>query len=146
MQVVGQLLTSGTTSDRRLKNIKSENSDGLEKIRELKVFNYTFKKDDVGTPQVGVIAQDLIKIFPNSVTQGDDGYLRIRWDEMFYALINAVKEIDKKINELIIKITGLDSRIKKLETENALLKKQNVVLIKQISDINTRLNKIEKGF
>ena len=41
------------------------------------------------------MAQDLEKIFPKAVFKGDDGFLRIRMEDMFYALVNAVKELDK---------------------------------------------------
>ena len=54
-------------SDRRLKYVGKENTSGLDKIRQLKVFNYTFKKDEKKTPHVGVIAQDLQKVFPDAV-------------------------------------------------------------------------------
>ena len=46
-------------SDKRLKYVGKENLSGLDKIRQLKVFNYTYKKDKKKTPHVGVIAQDL---------------------------------------------------------------------------------------
>ena len=35
-----------TSSDRRLKYVGKESTSGLEKIKQLKVFNYTFKKDE----------------------------------------------------------------------------------------------------
>jgi hypothetical protein len=90
-----------TTSDIRLKNIKGENKSGLEKIKQLKVFNYTLKDDKKKTPRVGVIAQDLQKIFPDAVTKDEKGYLLIRMEDMFYALVNAVKELDAKVNEIL---------------------------------------------
>ena len=133
-------------SDRRLKNIGSTFTAGLNKIRELKIYNYTYKKDETKYPQVGVIAQDLQKVFPTAVTKDDEGYLRIRLDEMFYALINAVKELDKYFNQVMVKITGLEARIKYLESENKSLKQQNTKLNKQILDINKRLDKLEKSF
>ena len=133
-------------SDRRLKNIKGENLAGLGKIRELKVYDYTLKNDKEKTPHVGVIAQDLQKVFPTAVTKDDEGYFRIRWDEMFYALINAVKELDKYFNQVMVKITGLETKIKALEAENKSLKQQNANLNKQILDINKRLDKLEKSF
>ena len=98
-------------SDRRLKNVGKENTDGLAKLRQLKIYNYTFKKDKDKTPQVGVIAQDLQKVFPNAVTKAADGFLRIRLEDMFYAVINAIKE--------------LDTRVTRLEKENQMLKPQN---------------------
>ena len=74
-------------SDKRLKYVGKENLSGLDKIRQLKVFNYTYKKDKKKTPHVGVIAQDLQKIFPDAVSKGKDGFLRIRMEDMFYAII-----------------------------------------------------------
>ena len=73
---------------------------------------------------MGVIAQDLRKIFPNSVTKDENGYLNIRWDEMFYASINAIKELDKKIIALAKRATTVESQIAQLEDENNSLKLQ----------------------
>lgn len=115
-----------TTSDRRLKDVGKAFTAGLEEIKKLEVFNYTFKKDPSKTPRVGVMAQDLQKIFPQAVTKGEDGFLRIRMEDMFYALVNAVKELDKKIETLIQKqkkIDELESRIEKLEKRLAELEK-----------------------
>ncbi len=126
-----------TASDIRLKNISGDNTAGLKEITALEVKNYTYKSDKNKTPHVGVIAQQLQKVFPNSVLKGDDGYLRITKDEMFYALINSVKELLAKIQDLTAKITGLDKRITELEKQNQQLKKQN-------AEFEKRLSKLEK--
>ena len=102
-------------SDRRLKYVGKENTAGLDKIRQLKVFNYTFKKDTTKTPHVGVIAQDLQKVFPNAVKKGADGFLTIRMEDMFYAVINAIKELDAKYQAQEKRIDDLEKRIEKLE-------------------------------
>ena len=102
-------------SDRRLKYVSKENTSGLDKIRQLKVFNYTFKKDDKKTPHVGVIAQDLQKVFPDAVKKGVDGFLNIRFEDMFYAMINAIKELDAKYQAQEKRINELEARIEKLE-------------------------------
>ena len=99
------------SSDRRLKYVGKENTSGLDKIRQLKVFNYTFKKDAKKEPHVGVIAQDLQKVFPNAVKKGADGFLTIRMEDMFYAVINAIKELDAKYQ-------AQEKRINALEKEN----------------------------
>ena len=116
-------------SDRRLKYVGGENKSGLDKIRELKVFNFTFKKDKTKTPHVGVIAQDLQKVFPDAVSKGEDGFLRIRMEDMFYALINAVKELDSKITELTNQVK--------------ILQEQNKQIIKQNKAIEARLKALE---
>ncbi len=113
-----------TTSDARLKNIGKEFTDGLDKIKQLKVFNYTFKSDPNKTHNVGVIAQDLKKVFPNAVFKGKDGYYSIRWDEMFYAAINAVKEINSRVETLANRVNKDIERVKALKAENAQLAKK----------------------
>ncbi len=105
-------------SDRRLKYVGKENTSGLDKIRQLKVFNYTFKKDTTKTPHVGVIAQDLQKVFPNAVQKGKDGFLTIRMEDMFYAVINAIKELDAKYQAQEKRINELEKRIEKLEAKS----------------------------
>ena len=109
-------------SDRRLKYVGKESTTGLDKIRQLKVFNFTYKKDTTKTPHVGVIAQDLQKVFPNAVQKGKDGFLTIRMEDMFYAVINAIKELDAKITAL--------------QKENQELKQ----LVKQVQEDNKRLD------
>lgn len=122
-----------THSDRRLKNVGKAFSEGLEQIKKLEVFNYTFKKDPNKTPRVGVMAQDLQKIFPNAVVKGEDGFLRIRMEDMFYALINAVKELDAKIEALKNnEIKLLKDKVSALEKENDALEKRIEALEKKI--------------
>ena len=98
---------SGTKSDRRLKNVGEKYVAGLDELKKLDFFHYTFKKDETKTPHVGVMAQDLQKVFPDAVIKGEDGYLRIRTEDMFYAVINAVKELDSKISDLVEKVNSL---------------------------------------
>ena len=138
LQVVGQLLTPGTTSDRRLKNVKGENKSGLGQIRQLKVYDFTFKKDETKAPHVGVMAQDLQKIFPNSVSKDTEGYLRIRWDEMFYGVINAVKELDKMVQNLIDDVKTIVSRLDEQEKEINALRAKNQELEKRLQELEKR--------
>ena len=122
-------LSNSWISDKRLKYVGHEFTSGLDKIRELKVFNYTFKNDKAKTPHVGVIAQDLQKVFPDAVSKGDDGFLQIRLEDMFYALVNAVKELDSKITELTNQVK--------------ILQEQNKQIIKQNKAIEARLKALE---
>ena len=118
----GKIIHQRQDSDRRLKYVGKDNNDGLAKIKQLKVFNYVYKKDTTKTPHVGVIAQDLQKVFPNAVKKGTDGFLTIRMEDMFYAVINAIKELDAKITAL--------------QKENQELKQ----LVKQVQEDNKRLD------
>jgi prepilin-type N-terminal cleavage/methylation domain-containing protein len=124
-------------SDENLKNILSENTNGLSSIIELMPYNYTFKNDKSNTPQVGVMAQDLEKIFPNDVSKDNDGYLKIRWDGIFFATINSVKELN-----LINKNSEKDLSSIENDTKDIKLSHKNTK--KRIVELNKRINKLEK--
>ena len=124
-------------SDRRLKNVAEKYTAGLDELKKLDFFHYTFKKDEAKTPHVGVMAQNLQKVFPDAVTEGDDGYLRIRMEDMFYAVINAVKELDKKICKIVENVTSLS---KKVDEQQQLIETQN----RRIEELEARLTKLEK--
>ena len=146
-------------SDRRLKNVGEKYTAGLAELKKLDFFHYTFKKDEAKRPHVGVIAQDLEQVFPDSVTKGEDGYLRIRWDEMFYAVINAVKELDSriititenvkanfdKIAKLEETISEQQKTIEELKAQNEEFKAQNEIYEKQFELMEKRLSKVERG-
>lgn len=106
-------------SDIRLKDVGEKFTAGLDEIKKLNVYHFTFKNDVNKIPHVGVMAQDLKVIFPSAVVKGDDGYYRIRWDEMLYAAINAVKTLNSKIETLASKIATDKDRIAALKRDNA---------------------------
>jgi prepilin-type N-terminal cleavage/methylation domain-containing protein len=161
--IPGSLEVSGTftnPSDKRLKNIKGENTSGLEKIKQIKVFNYTLKDDKAKTPRVGVIAQDLQKIFPDAVSKGYEGFLAVRTEDILYALVNAVKELDKNIKEILWETrhfarnqeisakvvnqvqndaAAVQTRVAKLEKENKQLKAQNKALEARLSGLEAKI-------
>ncbi|MBQ8460388.1 tail fiber domain-containing protein [bacterium] len=124
-------------SDIRLKENLSENTDALSKILLVDPYNYTFKSDKNSAPHVGVMAQDLRKYFPNSVTEEKNGYLSIRKDEIFFATINSVKELDKNINNLSADVDLLEKDVKDLTNNQKSTQER-------INEINKRISKLEK--
>ncbi len=131
-------------SDRRLKNVGEKYTAGLEELKKLDFYHYTFKDDKDNTPLVGVMAQDLQKVFPDAVTKGDDGYLRIRLEDMFYAVINAVKELDAKVSQIVADVTGISSKVD--EQQKVIEAQQQKIdeLEKVNADFEKRLAKLEK--
>ena len=125
-------------SDRRLKNVGDEFTAGVNELSKLDFFHYTFKKDESKTPRVGVIAQDLQKVFPDAVTKGDDGFLRIRWEDMFYAAINAIKELNTKITEIANNLMNTNAKV---EEQDRIIKEQQ----KTIDELIKRIDKLEKA-
>ncbi|MBE7709325.1 MAG: prepilin-type N-terminal cleavage/methylation domain-containing protein [Cyanobacteria bacterium SIG32] len=131
-------------SDERLKNIKEEYKNGLEQIRNIVPKYFTYKDDKDKTVRVGVIAQEVQKVLPEAVEKNGDGYLVVKQERIQYALLNAVKQLDKilqnlitEVKTIVARISGIDNRVKVLEEENKLLKEQ-------INAINKRLEKLEQ--
>ena len=148
-------------SDKRLKNIGDKFTAGVNELKKLDFYHYTFKNDKNKTPHVGVIAQDLQNVFPDAVTKGGDGYLRIRFEDMFFAVINAIKELDEKISNIIAKNDEQDKSIgaqkQSIETLQTTVKTQQELidaqqktieelqkqLINQNEEFSKRLKKLE---
>jgi phage shock protein A len=82
------------------------------------------------------MAQELQRVFPTAVFKNENGYLSIRWDELFYSTVNAIKELDKKIVALVKRTVKVETQISKLE-------KENVELKNQIESLTARVNKLK---
>ncbi len=83
-------------SDKRLKNIKGEYKKGLNEVLKVEPILYSLKSDETNSIQVGVIAQDLQKIFPEAVVTMPNGYLGVDVTPVFFATLNALKELSQK--------------------------------------------------
>lgn len=131
-------------SDIRLKNVGEPFTAGLNELEKLNFYHFTFKKDKDHVPQVGVMAQDLQKVFPQAVSKDDGGWLTIRWDEMFYAAINAIKELNTKVCSIAKDVTNLktvtDEHTKTLEAQAQTIEQQQV----EIKELTARVEKLEQ--
>lgn len=85
-------------SDIRLKNIQGEYTKGLKEILQVNPVEFAYNSDNTGTLQIGVIAQDIQKIFPEAVVKMPNGYLGVDNDPIFFAMLNALKEINEQKN------------------------------------------------
>lgn len=103
-------------SDKRLKNIYGPNKAGLNEINKVNVINFSYKEDETANKKmkhVGVIAQEIRDIFPNAVIEDSQGYLQIRSEDIFFAMLNSIKELNTKNLELTQKINYLEEKINK---------------------------------
>lgn len=98
-------LTWSCSSDARLKENIRDASQVIDSFMNFKIRDYTVKK--TGEKGTGVIAQEVMEIYPELVTVGEDGYLMV--DEVnSWKLIKAIQEL-KQENE------ALKDRIELLE-------------------------------
>jgi hypothetical protein len=95
LTVGGDIVVS---SDARLKaNIVSLGST-LAKLLLIDGKTYTMKKN--GKQKIGVLAQDIQKVFPELVTTDDKDMLAVNYQGLVPVIINALKEQDDKISRL----------------------------------------------
>ena len=101
-------------SDARLKaNIISLGST-LAKLLQIDGKSYTMKKDKNKKQKIGVLAQDIEKVFPELVTETND-IKSVNYQGLVPVLINALKEQDSKMNEQEAKLNKQQAEIDKLK-------------------------------
>ena len=112
-----------TTSDRRLKKNIVDNTEGLEIINQVRVVNFEYRlpeeieddelksqalvhrnEDDEITGlqgiKLGVIAQELQQVCSDCVKEETTGVMSVVDDNLFWHLINAVKELSAEVDAL----------------------------------------------
>lgn len=94
----------GTPSDIRLKENIEVIDNALDKVKQLKGITYDLKSD--GNRLTGLIAQDLEKVLPEAVYEtsavdnANDKHLAIRYGNTVGLLVEAIKELEAKIESL----------------------------------------------
>jgi hypothetical protein len=120
----GVYLTSGGTSwtsnsDERLKNINGEIENAVDKLMTLRTVNYSWKNDETEKENLGLIAQDVEKVFPelidknklpskpNEEQEDETEYLGVRYQELIPVLVKALQEQQEQIEILKAEIQTL---------------------------------------
>lgn len=96
----GDVVTKYTVSDIRLKENIELIENALEKVDEINgyTFNYLDKPDERVS---GVIAQEVEKVLPGVTFPHDKhGHLAVRYDNIIPLLIQAIKELNEKVESL----------------------------------------------
>jgi len=72
------------------------------------------KKDENKKQKIGVLAQDIEKVFPELVSESN-GVKSVNYQGLVPVLINALKEQDSKMNAQENKMNEQEARIERLE-------------------------------
>lgn len=86
-------------SDKRLKEDVVEYSPN-KSILDLPIYSYNFISDEKKTKKIGCLAQDLKEICPEIVKEDDKGYLSIEENKIVYLLLDEIKKLKKRVDEL----------------------------------------------
>jgi hypothetical protein len=96
------------TSTRTLKNNIESYSTDINKFKQLEPVSFTWKNTD--KQDVGLIAEDVDKLFPEFVSKTDEGEVTgINYGKLSTIFINVLKQQQHKIEELEDKIKKLTS-------------------------------------
>ena len=87
-------------SDRRLKQNVISIDNSLEKIEKLRGVSYELKSN-VGTPRLGLIAQEVKEVVPEVVSQDEETDMyKVSYQSLVPLLIEAIKELSGRIKKL----------------------------------------------
>ncbi len=102
--------TFSNPSDIRLKKDIKPLTQALDKVEKINSVYYYWKKDEFpnrlfsSEKQIGFIAQDVEKVFPEVVHTDSEGYKSIDYAKMTVLLLQAIKEQQQEIEKLKQKI------------------------------------------
>jgi hypothetical protein len=113
VEIAGNL---NENSDIRLKNNIKSIGSSLKKINNLNPVYFNFKNKTFypGGKQVGLIAQEVEKIFPEFVSSDEKGFLSVNYSKMSVILIKAIQEQNKIIKRLDKENKDLNKKFDKI--------------------------------
>jgi hypothetical protein len=104
------------SSDERLKTEIHPIKDALDKLALINGVSYHWRAADKAKGEhLGVIAQDIEKVFPQVVSRDNRGYRAVDYSALVAPLIEAVKELKADNDNLRANIDTLNERLNKIE-------------------------------
>ena len=121
-----------------------------EAILSLKPVTFHYKSDSKGTPQFGLIAEEVAKVNPDLVVRDENGEIyTVRYEAVNAMLLNEflkehrkVEEQDRKVEKQEATITQLKSTVSKQETIIAQQQKGMEVLTATLKEQASQIQKV----
>ena len=130
----GQLGT--IPSARRFKHGIKPMEKTSESVLALKPVTFHYKSDKTGTPQFGLIAEEVAAVNPDLVVRDDKGEIyTVRYDAVNAMLLNEFLKEHCKVEEQ-------NRRIQEQETTIAQLKKQMGTVVARLKEYDQRIQKV----
>jgi len=106
---VGEDVVAYASSDKRYKDNLQAITNPIDKVKSLTGYTFTWNDKHEqfnGNNDIGVVAQEVEKVFPEIVDTRDNGYKAVKYEKMVAVLIEAVKDQQKQIDELKAIVDG----------------------------------------
>lgn len=103
-------------SDIRLKEDIQLLNYSPQNLNQLQAYRYTWKEERFGSePQLGLIAQEVEKVYPELVQTRSDGYKGVNYQGLIPVLVEATKAQQDSITTLVSKNQSLQRQVNELE-------------------------------
>ena len=106
----------GTPSDRRLKKDWVALAHSADQLREITPYTYHWKEGNP-EPQLGVMAQDVERVFPSLVNQRSDGYKTVNYLGLIPPMLNVIQEQQQALDSLEAQVAQQQQEQAALRTE-----------------------------
>ena len=136
-----------STSDERFKKdvvSLNQNGDILDRIRMVNGVYYHWRDKEfpsrqfATTRQIGVIAQNIERVFPEIVTTGADGYKAVAYDKLGAILLEGMKAQQSQLD-------NHEARIQKAEMDVATIRDKEIVELREENNsLRTKISSLEK--
>lgn len=136
------------TSDARFKKDIEIIENPLSKILKLNGVTYNWRQDEFpqrhfnDQHQIGVIAQNIEKVFPEAVDTARDGYKAVNYPVLVAPIIEAIKEFYRN---WFFDSKNTHNEISQLKAENSLLKAKTQQIEKENAELKVRMERIENS-
>ncbi len=128
----GDINIDGTlyqASDKRFKKNIETIENALDNTLKLRGVSYNWKdKNKSQHTQIGVIAQEVEEVYPEFVHTKEDGYKAVNYAQMTAVLIEAVKELNAKVEALEGENTELKAELSKVDLLEQKIKRFEKIL------------------
>jgi hypothetical protein len=114
----GQLGTQAPASSRRFKKEIKPMDKASEAILALKPVTFQYKSDSSGTPQFGLIAEEVAKVNPDLVVRDENGEIyTVRYDAVNAMLLNEFLKERQKVEQLQKQVEALTAGLQKVSAQ-----------------------------
>jgi hypothetical protein len=114
----GTVIAGVCSSDLRLKRQITPFQSSLDKVSQLQPVHFYWRQDEFpergfgASQSFGLIAQDVERVLPELVTTDKDGYRAVKYNELPFHMLQAIKELKAENDELKARLAAIESAVK----------------------------------
>jgi len=124
-------------SDRALKKNIVNVDHAIDKLMQINGVYFDWRKNEFpkikfeGGRQIGVVAQDVEKVFPEAVAKNKDGIRSVAYTMLIGPIIEAIKTLAKDVKALVARMFKLEEKTSENERAIASVKEENLKIKKE---------------